>query len=94
MCSQASGDRCWSQLVWDFDVGDSECCDCSFEVHRIPEHDRGDHKVEPAGSEALAVEGTVLDQTAAVEAHRASQSVLSLTVVQTDRHAATEFGAL
>ena len=30
----------------------------------------------------------------AVEAHRAAQSVLSLTVVQTDRHAATEFGAL
>ncbi len=74
--------------------GGSECRDCSFEVDRIPEHDRGDDEIQPAGSEALVVEGTVLDQTRAVEAHRAAQRVLGLTLVQTDRHAATELGAL
>jgi len=53
------------QLVWHDRPAGSERFHGSFEVARVPEHDRGDDEVQPAGAEPLVVEGAILDHAAA-----------------------------
>ena len=76
------------QLVWHDRPASSERFHGSFKVDRVPEHDRCDDEVQPAGAEPLVVEGAILDHTAAVETHRPAQCVLGLALVQADLHPA------
>ena len=82
------------QLVWHDRPAGSERVHGSFEVDRVPEHDRCDDEVQPAGAEPLVVEGAILDHTAAVEAHRAAQCVFGLALVQANSDAAAQLRAL
>jgi len=82
------------QFVWRGRPTGPQRFDCPFEVDRVPQHDRSDDEVQPAGAEPLVIEGAILDHTAAVETHCAAQCVLGLALVQADGHAAAQFGAV
>jgi hypothetical protein len=94
MCSQANGERCWSSSSGTTVPLARSVSHGPFEVDGVPEHDRGDDKVQPAGSESLVIEGTVLDNAAAVETHCAAQCILGLALVQANSHAAAQLRAV
>ena len=68
------------QFVWHGRPTGPQRFHCPFEVDRVPQHDRSDDEVQPAGAEPLVIEGAILDHTAAVETHRAAQRVLGLAL--------------
>jgi len=82
------------QFVWHSRPTGPQRFHCPFEVDRVPQHDRSDDEVQPAGAEPLVVEGAILDHTAAVETHRAAQCVLGLALVQANSDAAAQLGTL
>jgi hypothetical protein len=82
------------QFVWHGRPTGPQRLRCPLEVDRVPQDDRCDHKVQPAGAEPLVVEGAILDHTAAVETHRAAQSILGLALVQANGAAAAQLRAL
>ncbi len=47
-----------------------ECIHGSFEVHRIPERDGGDHQIQTAGAIPLILIGTIPDLAQPMEEHR------------------------
>jgi hypothetical protein len=65
-----------------------------FEVHRVPEHDGGDDEIQSSGAHPLIIERAVVHEAAAVEAHRAAERVLRLTLIQGDGDSAAELRAL
>jgi hypothetical protein len=82
------------QFVWHGRPTGPQRFHCPFEVDRVPQHDRSDDEVQPAGAEPLVIEGAILDHTAAVETHRPAQCVLGLAFVQADGHATAQLRAL
>ena len=47
--------------------------DGAFQVDRVPQRDRGDHKVETAGAILLILEGTISDFAQPDEEYKAKQ---------------------
>ena len=65
-----------------------------FEVHRVPVDDGSDNEIQATGAQPLIIERAIVDHAAAVEAHRTTERVLCLTLVQANSDAAAEFGTL
>jgi hypothetical protein len=65
---------------------------CSERLHRplqvdcIPEHDRGDHQVEPRGAVLLVLEAPVPQLPQPVEEDRTRQRIPCLTLVEPHMH--------
>ena len=62
-----------------------ECIHGSFEVHRIPERDGGDHQIQTAGTISLILIGAIPDLAQPMEEHRTRERVPSLSIVQSAR---------
>jgi hypothetical protein len=93
MCSQANGEVL-QEFVWYVQAVGTQCGHCLVEIHRIPVHDSSDDETQPAGAQPLIIERAIVDHAAAVKAHRTTERVLCLTLVQADRDAAAELRAL
>jgi hypothetical protein len=53
-----------------------ECIHGSFEVHRTPERDCGDHEIQTAGAIALIFAGAIADLSKAMEEYGSRQRVV------------------
>jgi hypothetical protein len=82
------------QVVWDLQAGGSERGHRLFEIHRVPVHDGSHDEIQATGAQSLIIERPIVDHAAAVEAHRTTEGVLRLTLVQADSDAAPELGTL
>ena len=68
--------------------------DGAFQIDRVPEHDRRDDEVQPAGTIALVLIRPVAEFAQAVEEHGSRQGVSGLALVQTGVDPPTELDVL
>ena len=47
----------------------------TFKVHRVPQRDRGNHQVQPAGPIALIFEGTIADFAKSIKENSSCEGV-------------------
>jgi len=82
------------QFIGYLHAGGAQHGHCLFEVHRVPVHDGRDDEIQATGTQPLIIERAIVDHASAVEAHRTTERVLRLPLVQPDGDAAAEIGAL
>ena len=85
-------DRCnvRQQCVVDRVAALTQCHHGAIQINRIPEDDRRGDQVEPGGAMALAFIGPIADFTEPVKAHRASQVIAQLALIQDSSHSAPQ----
>src|SRR5208282_6656318 len=67
--------------------------DGALQVDRVPEHDGGDHEVQPTGAMALVLVRAVAQFAQPVEEHRPCQGVSRLALIESNVDAAPQFDA-
>ena len=60
----------------------TQCIESALEIHRVPQYDREDHQVQPAGAVTLVFESSVAKFAFAVEEDCPSQRVSRLGLLE------------
>ena len=71
----------------------ADCGNRSFQIHRVPEHDGGDHKVQPTGAMSLVLMCAISQLPQPVEEDCPSERVLRLALIEPDMDASSQFDA-